>query len=311
MKSKHRKQTELKSIIEFFKLYGLGIPLFPDIMAMRLEEQPSNKLINMPLYRADFFRIIYFKNAALKFSVGDAQFSIPKNCLCYTYPGKLESWSRRGRLFGYVIYFSPSFAGIDITAKNFVTKYPFFTSTAYPFIRLNASDAKRFESLASQVVLELNSSQADNREMVKNLLTLILHFIRRKYIKRQGERDPHHTRPGGRLYEFKNKIDELIHASESHMSNRPLSVSAIAKKLHVSAGYLNKVIKTTSGKSASLYIHEKLIYEAKSYLSNTNLKINEIAYILGFEDHSYFSRFFKKLTGHTPAGYRNLNSGMV
>ena len=309
MKSKHRKQTELKSITEFFGLYGLGIPLFPDIMAMKLEDQPSNKLVNMPLYRADFFRIIYFKNAALKFSVGDARFSIPKNCLCYTYPGKLESWSRRGRLMGYVIYFSPPFAGIDITAKTFVIKYPFFASTAYPFIRLNVSDAKKFESLAAQIIFELNSNQPDNREMVKNLLTLVLHFMRRKYIERQGAPDPNQTSLESRLYQFKNKIDELIHASESHKSGKPLSVSDMAKNLHVSAGYLNKVIKSTTGKTASLYIHEKLIFEAKSYLSNTDLKVNEIAYILGFDDHSYFSRFFKKLTGYTPAGYRNHNAG--
>ncbi|MDD6209224.1 MAG: helix-turn-helix domain-containing protein [Bacteroidales bacterium] len=51
-------------------------------------------------------------------------------------------------------------------------------------------------------------------------------------------------------------------------------------------------------------IHERLLTEAKRLLLYSTKKAKEIAAILGFEDLSAFSRFFKKMTGETISGYR-------
>jgi len=49
--------------------------------------------------------------------------------------------------------------------------------------------------------------------------------------------------PNEEIYRFKGKIDELIHKSETIKPQKPLTVSTLAKKLNISSGYLNKVIK--------------------------------------------------------------------
>jgi AraC family transcriptional regulator, transcriptional activator of pobA len=45
----------LETITDFFQFYGTGAPLHPEIMCMRLEDQPDVKLTRMPLYRVNFF----------------------------------------------------------------------------------------------------------------------------------------------------------------------------------------------------------------------------------------------------------------
>jgi len=51
-------------------------------------------------------------------------------------------------------------------------------------------------------------------------------------------------------------------------------------------------------------VQERLLLEAKRRLVFTRGSVEELAFDLGFKDPAYFSRFFKKLTNHTPAAYR-------
>jgi AraC-like DNA-binding protein len=78
-------------------------------------------------------------------------------------------------------------------------------------------------------------------------------------------------------------------------------VSQYADMLYITPGHLNDVIKTTVGKTAKQVIDEKRIMEAKRLLFWGDLSLKEIAGYLSFEDDSYFNRFFKKHTGHTPS----------
>ena len=54
------------------------------------------------------------------------------------------------------------------------------------------------------------------------------------------------------------------------------------------------------------HYNERVVLETKRMLADKQLSINEIADALGFEDYSYFSRFFKKQTGMSPTEFRNM-----
>src|SRR5258707_9943947 len=51
-------------------------------------------------------------------------------------------------------------------------------------------------------------------------------------------------------------------------------------------------------------LEERLVLEAKRNLTYTNMTVAQIAYYLGFMDPAYFSRFFSKLAGESPAAFR-------
>jgi AraC family transcriptional activator of pobA len=104
---------------------------------------------------------------------------------------------------------------------------------------------------------------------------------------------------------FRKEVDDHVQQFSSQKKSELPSVSLIAKKLFVNANYLNSLVKSLTGKTASAHIQEKLLLEAKSYLLHTDLQVTEIAFKLGFENTPYFNRFFKKNTTHTPIAYRN------
>jgi len=75
--------------------------------------------------------------------------------------------------------------------------------------------------------------------------------------------------------------------------------------LNLSVYQLNAITKATLGKTCSEVINEHIILEAKRCLLATSNKIGQTAYRLGYEDISYFIRFFKKQTGYSPEAFRN------
>lgn len=82
-------------------------------------------------------------------------------------------------------------------------------------------------------------------------------------------------------------------------------VKDYAALLNITPLYLNEVMKEISGFAASYWIHQEVVLEAQRLLYYTGLDIKEIAFELGYEDHAYFSRFFKKNTGMTASSFRN------
>jgi AraC family transcriptional activator of pobA len=77
-----------------------------------------------------------------------------------------------------------------------------------------------------------------------------------------------------------------------------------AAALHLSAPYLNEAVKEATGFTVSHWIQQEIFLEAKRLLYHSACTVKEIAYELGFEDHAYFSRLFKKTVGKTPGAFR-------
>jgi AraC-like DNA-binding protein len=78
-----------------------------------------------------------------------------------------------------------------------------------------------------------------------------------------------------------------------------------ADKLAITANYLNFVCKNFSGKKAGEIIRDRVILEAKRLLVNSELSISQISFQLGFDDNSYFTKFFKTFSGSSPSEFRN------
>ena len=80
--------------------------------------------------------------------------------------------------------------------------------------------------------------------------------------------------------------------------------SFFSEKLNISTSHLNDCVKSVTGVSVTHYLQEAMLLEAKRNLYYTNNDVKTIAFRLGFEDHTYFSRLFKKLTNETPLAFR-------
>ena len=77
-----------------------------------------------------------------------------------------------------------------------------------------------------------------------------------------------------------------------------------AAALHLSLSYLNEAVKEATGSTVTHCIQQEVVLEAKRLLYHSSCSVKEVAYELGYEDPTYFSRMFKKAVGKTPGDFR-------
>ncbi|WP_291060157.1 MULTISPECIES: helix-turn-helix domain-containing protein [unclassified Empedobacter] len=74
--------------------------------------------------------------------------------------------------------------------------------------------------------------------------------------------------------------------------------------LYITPNHLNALCKDVLATSAGELIRSRIVLEAKRLLVNKEISVTEIAYLLNFQDASYFVKFFKKYTEFTPEQFR-------
>lgn len=113
-----------------------------------------------------------------------------------------------------------------------------------------------------------------------------------------------HYGPGSDFFrDFHSLVDEhfrTIHATVDY-----------ARMCKVSAKTLNKKISKYCNQNPSDIIYKRIVLEAKRMLVQTQMSVQDIAYALGYEDYSYFIRFFVKHEGVPPLTFRRNHSSLL
>lgn len=108
------------------------------------------------------------------------------------------------------------------------------------------------------------------------------------------------ARMHNRSYIVFNEFCNLLamHYREQH------EVAFYAEKAHLTTRHFSVIVKNGVGISASDYIEQYLVTQAKNLLSSRpDLSVQQISDLLGYADSPSFCRFFKRHTGFTPSEY--------
>ena len=85
---------------------------------------------------------------------------------------------------------------------------------------------------------------------------------------------------------------------------RLATASEVARLLGVSRSWLNQQVRQETSKNLTDHLQGRLILESKRLLAHSDLNVSEIAYQLGCEDPSYFTRLFRQVEGLSPREFR-------
>ncbi|EDM37873.1 transcriptional regulator, AraC family protein [Pedobacter sp. BAL39] len=294
----------LDKISDFFDTFRIGKAENNFFTIMRMEDQAKGKLLYMPLFRGNFFRLVICKTPGLRFLLPDETVSTSSNSIYFAYPGKIESWQRVETIYGYLICFTPNFVGIDPLKPTFEKDFPFFMNGANSILRLSQDDMDTIGHLAETLLSEMKSVHTDNFEMIQSLLKMLLIHVRRQYYKDKEAKTDFQLRQASLMIRFRKVLNTYAIDAQVKWKGKP-TVRNIADELNLTPSHLNFLVKKYTGHTALYHISEQILLEAKSLLTHTDLQVSEIADLLQFNEAAYFNRFFKKMTGITPTAYRD------
>lgn len=180
---------------------------------------------------------------------------------------------------------------------------PMFVPGNKPSYSLNKEQDKYVTQVFEKMIGEIGSDYMYKYDLIRNYIMEMVHYT----LKMQPTETLYqHTDANARITSVFTELLERQFPIESPSQRFTLrSASDFAKQLSVHVNHLNRAIRTTTGKTTTEHIFERLASEAKALLKHTNWNISEISYCLGFEEPAHFNHFFKKQTSVTPSSFRS------
>lgn len=103
-------------------------------------------------------------------------------------------------------------------------------------------------------------------------------------------------------------VAKAIRYAEENYHKEFFSLQSVADELGVSLSYLSRSFKEEMGISFIDFLTEFRMNHAKLLLGDPDAKVSEVAYRLGYQEYTHFSRMFKKHVGMSPAEYKQSRS---
>lgn len=240
-------------------------------------------------HRDDHFMLIIQEKGSFSLELDFRKVTLSGSSLCYVAPGQVHQYLDQENNEGWLIFIETSL--IAKPCLEILNTY----LNAYQTCQISPDHLIfNFVSLFRSILRTQKEAFSDS---IRISLTdsLIGMFIQNLL----QNRNPVNL-IGGQKYktvvEFKNLVQ--------HHFRKFKQVKEYSELLNITPLYLNEMVKEITGFSASHWIREEIILEAQRLLYYTDLDIKQIAYQLGYNDHAYFSRFFKKNTGNSASQFR-------
>jgi len=278
---------------------NLPLPEHPMLGLLRID---GDIKINNTEYTSDFYLIGLKKVKSGYVLYGRTKFDHETGSMIFIKPRQVvEMRNLEFEEDGYILVFHEDFLTGHSLHED-IQRYAFFDYETNEALHLAPKEEKIIWNIFYTIEQEYNNSEDEfSKEIIlagiNSMLKYAERFYKRQFINRK--------QLSGKTVTGFNKILKQYIKDGSLNDNGLPSVGDLANRLNISSRYLTDLLKIETGKTAIEFIHIALIAEAKDRLRKKDKSISEIAYDLGFENMSYFSRLFKKETGMLPTSYKN------
>lgn len=268
-----------------------------DFIMMNLEDFIS-QLGTTDHLKNKFYAVLLLNEGKGSFAVDNNVFQLASNMVFFINYNQVYHFQDAKLCEGSVLLFTKSFYN-HIYTGNKIIKSDTALAKMSPFIRLKAESRKDQWQSFEEIKREYQSTKPLFREIICLLLkTFILKYIR--YSDTNTKLNIQSDRKKILVNDFTNLVN--LHFKELK------TTSHYAKKLNLTANYLNSIVKENLDIPAGKFIKNRVILEAERLLLHTSLSVTEISYELGFSDKSHFGKYFKTEKGYSPNQYKIIKS---
>lgn len=176
--------------------------------------------------------------------------------------------------------------------SNFLSRY------SDPVMELKEEEALILQRIVANILQTIDRwGHTFHRDLVKNELRALFIEISNMIAQRN------HTLGSSVLKSKDEIVAHFVSLLNTHCTKEH-SVEFYAKELCIESKYLSRILKAVNGNTASAWIDEAIVMQAKMLLKEHDLSVQQIADMLNFSDQSSFGKFFKRHCGLSPMTYR-------
>lgn len=238
----------------------------------------------------DYYFFGFIEEGQCRLNIDFKEYSFGKDSLVFIRPGQVHRIIDAYNL-------SANFLTIDSLLVNKEEKR---ILERYGRQEIQIFDISELKQLLSILARRLNCTENSfSKPIIQRLTTVIVGLVVMDVAgatEAQSEQRGNISRYKEIAWDFRELLESNI-----RMNRAP---SFYANRLNITVVYLNETINAVWGVSVSRIIQDEIILQAKRQLVYTTASVKEIAQGLGFDDYSYFTRLFTKVTGVSPTLFR-------
>jgi AraC family transcriptional regulator, transcriptional activator of pobA len=245
-----------------------------------------------------FFDIILVTRGRGSFRLDSHRHAVRPGTVLFTTPGQIREWDVEN-FDGICLFFEDMFVKEFLQDAAFLHRLPYFgADPRLAGMKLTPTAARRLRARLTTMRRELAHYRRDSMDLLRAQLHEVLLVLAREYAA------AHRVAPQRHTHSVVTRYLELVERDAA----RRHRVADYATELAVSPGHLSVLCTQHAGQQAKQLLHDALVTRARRMLLYTDESAARIATALGFEDPSYFSRFFRRETGRTPREFRSAST---
>lgn len=251
--------------------------------------------------RHDFFEMVYIKKGNAVFEIAGMPADFGPNDIIIIKPRQSHKFVVRSQSSCefIVLYFKFENRRTHEFSEASLEDFLNFVSgkDSGAFISLKVSHKNDIIVLLNRIITERSSHEIGN-EFLSQLLIMELFVLISRALKMEWENSIKAKSP---------KLKELIQIAVKYINNnyeRNISLADISKFVFLSSSYFTRAFKEEMGISPISYLLKVRIERAKELLSDTTLRVSEIALSVGFSNQQRFNEIFRKHAKMAPLQYR-------
>ena len=251
----------------------------------------SNSFIEQS-HRHDFYLMVLFTSGTGIHKIDLETYKIERGSLFVMRPGQVHSWTLSADIDGYIVFYSQEIYNLYFGNKR-IEDYAFYNSqTHISEIKLTASEMNNLEVYFKLLVKENLGGSSLKHDKILNLLDIIHIELSRMHLAESNS-----------FSSYSEKVNRFLQLLEANYVTEK-SPSFYASEMNVTLKHLNRICKEVLNKTVTQLIAEKVVLESKRLLTFSNSTIAEVADQMGYLNHSYFARVFKKHGGMSPLKFK-------
>jgi len=248
----------------------------------------------------DFYKVALVLHTG-KLFYADKWIMVDRPAILFSTPLIPYAWEATGTGSGsgYYCIFNERFL---TTGNSTLTDTPVLNTSKERIYFIDDNTVSNVLELFAKMLDEIKSAYAGKAEILRCYLYLLVH----EAMKNQANSTyvPHRNANQRTAELFLALLERQFPVYISRKTLTLKTANDYAERLSLHVNHLNRALKSTTGKTTTEHITNRILQEGVQLLQHSNYSISEIAFALGFEEQASFSNFIKKHTGVSPTVHR-------
>ena len=297
----------IESLTDFYKRINSNSPVMPNPNEEYVDVGGNKCHIGKTSFSyRDFYKVALVLDIG-KLYYADKWIMVDRPAILFSNPLIPYAWEaiEAGKERGIYCIFNEFFLKTS-DRNSSLGESPLLDITKERIYFLDDATVRTIQELFRKMQEEFHSNYAGKSDILRSYLHIIIHEAMKLQTKSIYVPQKNAGQRTAELF-----LTLLERQFPIEMPRRVLTLKTAndyAERLSVHVNHLNRVVKTTTGRTTSTLITHRIVQEGVQLLQHSSYSVAEIAFALGFEEPASFSNFIKKHTNISPTAHRTLQA---